>query len=51
MRERHRNEASAYPGQKARQGEIILRTPLQRAIFVGGLAGIVVLVLVLYAVG
>jgi len=32
-----------YPAHKARQGEIILHTPLQRTIFVTGLAGIVVL--------
>lgn len=36
-----------YPAEKARGGEIILRTPLRRAIFIGGLAGIVVLLLVL----
>src|SRR5437660_6997896 len=32
-----------YPAEKARGGEIILRTPLRRAIFIGGLAGAVVL--------
>jgi hypothetical protein len=36
-----------YPAEKARGGEIILRTPLRRAIFLGGLAGGVVLVLLL----
>jgi hypothetical protein len=36
-----------YPAEKARGGEIILRTPLRRAIFVGGLAGAVVLGLLL----
>ena len=36
-----------YPAEKARGGEIILRTPLRRAIFVGGLAGAVVLALLL----
>lgn len=36
-----------YPAEKARGGEIILRTPLRRAIFVGGLVGIFVLLLVL----
>jgi hypothetical protein len=30
-------------GNKARQGEIILRTPLQRAVFIAGLAGAVIL--------
>lgn len=36
-----------YPAEKARGGEIILRTPLRRTIFVGGLVGIFVLLLVL----
>jgi len=35
----------AYPSEKVRGGEIILRTPLRRAIFVAGLAGAVVLAL------
>ena len=36
-----------YPAEKARGGEIILRTPARRIIFIAGLAGIVVLVLLL----
>jgi hypothetical protein len=36
-----------YPAEKARGGEIILRTPLRRAIFLGGLAASVLLVLIL----
>jgi hypothetical protein len=36
-----------YPAEKARGGEIILRTPLRRAIFIGGLAGAVALGLLL----
>jgi hypothetical protein len=36
-----------YPADKARGGEIILRTPARRAIFIAGLAGAVVLALVL----
>jgi len=36
-----------YPAEKARGGEIILRTPLRRAIFIGGLAGAALLALVL----
>jgi hypothetical protein len=36
-----------YPAEKARGGEIILRTPLQRAVFIGGLVGIFVLLLIL----
>jgi hypothetical protein len=34
-------EQAAYPAEKARQGEIILRTPLRRIIFLAGLVGIV----------
>ncbi len=36
-----------YPAEKARGGEIILKTPLQRWVFIAGLAGAVVLALVL----
>jgi len=36
-----------YPAEKARGSEIILRTPLRRAIFIGGLIGVVVVALVL----
>lgn len=36
-----------YPADKARGGEIILRTPLQRWVFIAGLAGAVLLVLAL----
>jgi hypothetical protein len=36
-----------YPAEKARGGEIILNTPLRRWVFVGGLTGAIVLVLVL----
>lgn len=32
-----------FSSQQARQGEIILRTPLRRFIFIAGLAGLVVL--------
>jgi hypothetical protein len=38
---------SPYPAEKARGGVIILRTPLRRAIFIGGLAGAVILGLLL----
>jgi len=31
------------PADKARQGEIILRTPFRRAVFIAGLAGAVIL--------
>jgi len=36
-----------YPAQKARQGEIILTSRLQRIIFIVGLAGFVVVALAL----
>jgi len=36
-----------HPAEKARGGEIILNTPLRRVIFLSGLVGAVVLVLVL----
>jgi hypothetical protein len=40
-------EPPPYPGVKARGAEIILRTRVQRVIFIGGLVGIVVLLLLL----
>jgi hypothetical protein len=39
-----------YPAEKARGGEIVLNTPLRRAIFLSGLIGAVVLVIVLMMV-
>jgi hypothetical protein len=36
-----------YPAEKARGGEIILRTPARRVIFFGGLIAFAVLVFVL----
>jgi hypothetical protein len=36
-----RKKRAPYPAEKARGGEIILRTPLRRAIFIAGLAGAV----------
>ena len=36
-----------YPAEKARGGEIVLNTPLRRAIFLSGLIGAFVLVLIL----
>lgn len=38
-------------GEKARQGEIILRTPLRKAIFLTGLAGLVILSVLLATAG
>jgi len=36
-----------YPAEKARGGEIVLTTPLRRWVFIAGLVGAAVLVLVL----
>ena len=36
-----------YPAEKARGGEIVLKTSLQRWVFVAGLVGTVLLVLIL----
>jgi hypothetical protein len=36
-----------YPAEKARGGEIILRTPVRRAIFLAGLIGAVLLIVIL----
>lgn len=36
-----------YPAEKARGGEIILNTPARRWIFIAGLVGAVLLVLIL----
>ncbi len=40
-----RTNARGYPAEKARQGEIILRKPWMRVVFIAGLAGCVLLVL------
>jgi hypothetical protein len=37
------NQPPAYPGEKARGGEIILRRPWERYVFIGGLVGMVIL--------
>jgi len=36
-----------YPAEKARGGEIILRNPMRRLIFIGGLIALVVVLLAL----
>jgi hypothetical protein len=46
-----RKKRAPYPAEKARGGEIILRTPLRRAIFIAGLAGAVVLAILLTLFG
>jgi len=52
MTERNEQQPTApYPAEKARGGEIILRTPLRRAIFIAGLVGAVVLALLLAFAG
>ena len=40
-------EQEPYPAEKARGGDVILDTPLKRWVFIAGLAGAVVLALVL----
>ena len=40
--QRDPSEARRYPAQKARQGEIILKSRLQRTIFIAGLMGVVI---------
>ncbi len=39
-------EQTAYPAEKARQGEIILRTRTRRIIFLSGLFGIIVVAII-----
>ena len=39
---------TVYPAEKARQGEIVLRRPWHRVVFIGGLAGCVLRVLILW---
>jgi hypothetical protein len=43
-------QPAPYPAEKARGGEIFLRTRLRRMIFMGGLVGAFVLVLLLMTV-
>ena len=38
------NKDRTFSGRDTRQGEIILRTPMRKAIFIAGLAGFVLLV-------
>jgi hypothetical protein len=39
-------QPAPYPAEKARGGEIILRTPLRRMIFIGGLIAAVLIGLI-----
>jgi len=43
-----KREPPTYPGEKARGGEIILRSRPQRLIFIAGLVGAVLLVVLLW---
>jgi len=45
------SEPATYPAAKARQGEIILRRPWQRWVFIAGLAGAGVLAVLLAVAG
>ncbi len=42
-----RPDGPVYPAEKARQGEVVLRTKAQRLIFIAGLAGVVIFALVM----
>lgn len=46
-----REQGELIASGRSRKGEIILRTPLRRAIFIGGLVGIVLLVLIVGIAG
>jgi hypothetical protein len=46
MTDERQADKQAYPAEKARQGQIILRTSARRAIFFGGLIGFVLLALI-----
>ncbi|PSJ63077.1 peptide ABC transporter permease [Mesorhizobium soli] len=43
----HHSKGPVFSAEQARQGEIVLRTRTRRLIFIAGLAGIVVLALLL----
>jgi hypothetical protein len=47
MTERNKHQTAPYPAEKARGGEVTLRAPLRRVIFIAGLAGAAVLALFL----
>ena len=44
--ERPTREEDGYPGEKARQGYIVLNSPVRRWVFFGGIIGFVLLVFV-----
>lgn len=43
-------DVPAYPAEKASQGEIILKHPWQRAVFIGGIAAALLLPLIVLAI-
>jgi hypothetical protein len=45
MADEENTEPKTYPADKARQGDIVLRTPVHRAIFIGGMLAALALVL------
>lgn len=47
----NQQEEREFSGRDARQGEIILRTRWRRAVFIAGLAGIVLLVILATCTG
>ncbi|HLJ71793.1 MAG TPA: peptide ABC transporter permease [Roseiarcus sp.] len=46
MAEEENAGPKTYPADKARQGDIILRTPARRWIFIGGMLAALILVLI-----
>ena len=46
-----REQSQAIASGRASKGHIVLRTPLRRAIFIGGLVGMIVLALILAVLG
>jgi hypothetical protein len=46
-----RDKPRVFSGKDARQGQIILRTPLRKAIFIAGLAGLALLAILLRLAG
>jgi type IV secretory pathway TrbD component len=50
-RKRSKDTERSYPGERARQGDIVLRTSARRWIFIGGLVAAVVVAIVLTWLG
>jgi hypothetical protein len=47
MQQSDRTDPKTYPAEKARQGKIVLRQRWQRIVFIVGLAGLLLLALLL----